>query len=359
VLTIPSIAAGRYFSVQLVDAYTYNFAYLGSRTTGNSGGNFLLAGPGWHGDTPAGVDEVIRSETDLVTAFYRTQLFGPDDLDNVKAIQAGFGVQPLSAFVNEPPPPPAPRIDFVRPLTPDEERTSPRFFEILNFVLRFAPTVPSEVQLRTRFATIGIGAEARFDADVLTQEMRAAIEGGMADAWAQFQALLTDKVNTGQVTSGDVFGTRERLGDNYLYRMAAAVLGIYGNTKEEAMYPAFSNDSTGAPLTGANNYVFRFGPGALPPVSAFWSLTMYELPSSLLVENPINRYLINSPMLDSLAKDPDGWITLYVQHASPGPDKESNWLPAPEGPFRLFLRLYWPKDEALSGQWQPPQPQRV
>jgi hypothetical protein len=86
---------------------------------------------------------------------------------------------------------------------------------------------------------------------------------------------------------------------------------------------------------------------------------MYELPSSLLVENPINRYLINSPMLDSLAKDPDGWITLYIQHASPGPDKESNWLPAPEGPFRLFLRLYWPKDEALNGQWQPPQPQRL
>jgi hypothetical protein len=359
VLTIPPVEAGRYYSVQFIDAYTYNFAYVGSRTTGNGGGKYLLAGPSWHGDKPPGINDVIQSDTDLALAAYRTQLFGPDDLDNVTKIQAGYQVQPLSAFLNQSVPAPAPAIDFVKPLTPDQEKTSPQFFNILNFVMRYTPTVPSERVLRARFATIGIGPDGTFNADTLTPEMRTAIEGGMADAWAQLQALQKDKIDTGQVTSADLFGSREMLGDNYLYRMAGAVLGIYGNTAQEAMYPAFSNDSTGAPLTGANNYTYRFPPGQLPPVNAFWSLTMYELPSSLLVANPINRYLINSPMLPSLTKDPDGGITLYIQNQSPGADKEANWLPAPRGPFRLIERLYWPKDEALNGQWKPPQPQKV
>jgi hypothetical protein len=189
--------------------------------------------------------------------------------------------------------------------------------------------------------------------------MRTAIEGGMADAWEEFTTLKKDKIDTGQVSSDDFFGTRGYLGANYLYRMAAAVLGIYGNSKQEAFYPIFSTDSTGAPLSGDTNYTYRFAPGQLPPVNAFWSLTMYELPAILLVANPINRYLINSPMLGTLAKDTDGGITLYIQNTSPGPDNEANWLPAPVGPFRLVERLYWPKQEALDGQWEPPQPQKV
>jgi len=183
----------------------------------------------------------------------------------------------------------------------------------------------------------------------------------MADAWAEFNALKKDKIDTGRLNSGDVFGTREMLGDNYLYRMAGAVLGIYGNTKAEAFYPIFSTDSTGAPLTGADNYTyrFRFPPGQLPPVNAFWSATMYELPSSLLVANPINRYLINSPMLPNLVKDPGGGLTIYIQNTSPGPEKEANWLPAPDGPFTVVMRLYWPKPDALNGTWQPPKPVKV
>ena len=359
VLTFPPIEAGRYYSGQFIDAYTYNFAYLGSRTTGNGGGKQLLAGPGWHGDKPTGIDQVISCDTDLALAIYRTQLFNPDDLNNVKAIQAGYQLQPLSAFLNQPPPAAAPPIDFVKPLTADEQKTSLQFFNILNFVLRYAPTLPSETDLRARFATIGIGPDGTFNADALSPEMRTAIQGGMADAWAQLQTLQKDKIATGQVSAGDLFGTAQMLNGNYLYRMAGAVLGIYGNSKQEAMYPVFSNDSTGVPLTGANNYTYRFPPGQLPPVNAFWSLTMYGLPSSLLVANPISRYLINSPMLPSLTKDPDGGITLYIQNQSPGPDKQSNWLPAPAGTFRLIERLYWPKDEALNGQWKPPQPQKV
>jgi hypothetical protein len=355
VLTVPPIQQDRYYSLQFVDGYTYNFAYVGSRTTGNGGGKYLLAGPGWKGDKPAGISEVIRSDTELALVVYRTQLLGPSDLDGVKRIQAGYQVQPLSAFLKQPPPAPAPPIDFVPPLTAEQEKTSPQFFDILNFILRFAPTLPSEKSLRDRFATIGIGPDGSYDPDKLSPEMRAAIEGGMADAWTELKGTQ-DKVNSGQLSSGDFFGTREMLKDNYLYRMAGAVIGIYGNRKEEALYPVFDTDADGAPLTGANNYTYRFPPSQLPPVNAFWSLTMYQLPQSLLVDNPMNRYLINSPMLDSLVKDPDGGYTFYVQNASPGLDKESNWLPAPQGPFRLVLRLYWPKPDALNGTWKAPQP---
>jgi hypothetical protein len=127
-------------------------------------------------------------------------------------------------------------------------------------------------------------------------------------------------------------GSRAFLSGRYIYRMAA-VIGIYGNSKEEAFYPLYFIDSDKQNLDGANRYMVRFPPGQLPPVNAFWSLTMYELPASLLYANPLNRYLINAPMLPNLKRDADGGITLYVQHESPGADKESNWLPAPSGPF--------------------------
>jgi hypothetical protein len=359
VLTVPPIEQDRYYSLQFVDAYTYNFAYVGSRSTGNGGGKYLLAGPNWKGDKPEGINEVIRSDTDLAFVLYRTQLFGPSDIDQVKKVQAGYRVQPLSGYLNQPPPAPAAAIDFVPPLTPDQQKTSPQFFEILSFALRFAPTLPSEKDLRARFETIGIGPEGNFEADKLTPEMRSAIEGGMADAWAEFNTFKKDKVDTDQVSSADFFGTAADLKDNYLYRMAGAVLGIFGNTAAEAIYPGSFNDSSGAPLTGANNYTYHFASGQLPPVNAFWSLTMYELPQSLLVANPINRYLINSPMLPSLVPDTDGGYTFYLQNASPGLDKESNWLPAPKGPFVVVLRLYWPKPDALNGVWKAPQPVKV
>ena len=354
VLTVPPIDNDRFYSLQFIDGYTYNFDYVGTRTTGNAGGNYLLAGPGWTGDKPAGIDKVIRSETDLDFVLYRTQLFGPDDLDNVTKIQSQYQVQPLSTFLNQSAPPSVPPVDWITPLTADEQKTSPKFFEILNFALRFAPVLPSEQALRDRFATLGIGAGGDFNAEKLSPEMRAAVEAGMAAAWAEFNTFKKDKVDTGQVTSGQVFGTREQLGDNYLYRMAGAVLGIYGNSSTEAMYPVLATDSDGAPLNGANNYTLRFAPGQLPPVNAVWSVTMYKLPESLLVANPINRYLINSPMLPNLVKDPDGGLTIYIQNSSPGPEKEPNWLPSPAGPFTLYMRLYSPKPEALDGAWQPP-----
>jgi hypothetical protein len=357
VLTVPPIEKKRYFSIQLIDAYTFNFAYAGSRTTGNDGGSFLIAGPGWKGETPKGVKKVIRSETEFVLAVFRTQLFNPGDIDNVKKVQAGYKAQSLSAFLGTAPPKAAPAIDFIKPLTPAEEKTSLQFFNILSFLLQYCPTDPSETELMARFAKIGVGAGKTMDASKLSPEMKAAIEQGMADAWADLAGLVK-QFDAGKVTSGDVFGTREYLKNNYLYRMAAAALGIWGNSKQEAMYPIYAVDADGQKLDGSKRYSVRFAPDQLPPVNAFWSLTMYELPASLLVANPINRYLLNSPMLPQYKRDADGGLTLIIQNESPGKGKEANWLPAPKGPFLMFLRLYWPTSEATEGKWTAPPAKR-
>src|SRR5213082_1437834 len=253
VLTVPPVERERYFSVQLIDAYTFNFDYIGSRTTGNNGGSYLVAGPNWKGETPKGVKKVFRSETEFVFAVYRTQLFNPGDLDNVKKVQAGYKAQTLSAFLGTAAPKAAPVVDFIKPLTPAEEKTSPQFFNIMNFVLQFCPTVASEKELMARFARIGVGAGKSFDASKLSPEMKTAIEQGMADAWVALAGLKKD-VEEGKVSAGDEFGTRQYLKNNYLYRMAAAVLGIYGNSKQEAMYPFYDEDEAKQKLTGANRY---------------------------------------------------------------------------------------------------------
>src|SRR5580698_4710701 len=353
VITLPPMdRKDRYFSVQFTDAYTFNFAYLGTRTTGNDGGTFLVAGPSWKGETPKGVEKVIRSETELIIVVYRTQLFNSDDIDNVKKIQAGYKVQTLSAFLNTGAPNPAPVIDFIKPLTVETQKTSLEFFNILNFVLQFCPTDPSETELMARFAKIGVGAGKTFDPGTLTPEMTTAIEQGRADAYAAF-AEGVKQMSAGTVTSGDLFGTREAMKNNYLYRWLGTI-GIYGNSKQEAMYPIYRVDADGQNLSGANRYTIRFAPGQLPPVNAFWSLTIYNLPESLLVANPINRYLINSPMLPQLHRDADGGLTLLIQSESPGKDQEANWLPAPKGPFAMYMRLYWPKEAALDGEWTAP-----
>ena len=243
-------------------------------------------------------------------------------------------------------------MDFIKPLTAEEQKTSLEFFNIMNFVLGYSPVVASEKALRERFARIGIEGGKTFDPATLSPEMKSAIEAGRADAWEAFAGGVK-MMEEGKITSGDVFGSRELLGDNYLNRWIGTI-GIYGNAKEEAMYPVLRTDSEGNPLSGANRYTLHFDADQYPPVHAFWSLTMYDLPQSLLVANPINRYLINSPMLPDMKKDADGGLTIYIQNESPGKDKESNWLPAPKGPFATYMRLYWPKEAALDGSWKAP-----
>ena len=241
VLTLPKIEADRYYSVQLVDAYTYNFAYLGTRATGNDGGTFLITGPGWAGEAPSGIDKVIPAETDFVLALYRTQLFNPADIEKVRAIQAEYGVKPLSAFAGTAAPPPAPAVAFPNPLPAADERTSIEGFNLLSFILNYVPVLPVEKDLRDRFATIGIGPGLSIDVAALAPEMAEALKGGIADGQAEIDAARAKSTS-----SADMFGTREFMKNNYLNRAVGAQGGILGNSKEEAYYVLYSKDSTGA-----------------------------------------------------------------------------------------------------------------
>jgi hypothetical protein len=349
VLTLPPIEPNRYYSVQLVDLYTHNFAYLGTRATGNGGGDVLVAGPGWSGEKPQGVAKVVQAETELVLALYRTQLFDAADLPKVHEVQRGYRVRPLSAYAGKAPPPAPPPLQLVKPLTPAEERSSLGFFEVLRAVLALCPTHPSEVDLRARFEKIGVAPATPFVPDALSPELQAALRAGMVDGQKEIDAARA------QATSAaDLFGTREELKNDYLVRAEAAQSGIYGNTKEEAFYIPYQTSSDGKPLDASkHDYAIRFEPGKLPPANAFWSLTLYDLPAQLLVDNAIDRYLINSPMLPGLKRDPDGGLTLLIQHQPPE-GAEANWLPAPKGPFFTVLRIYLPRPEVLNGVWKAP-----
>ena len=358
VLSVPKIDDGRYYSLQFVDLFTQNFAYVGTRSTGQGGGKYLLAGPSWHGGPLPGISDVLKSETEFVYVVYRTQLFNADDLENVKGIQARYTVQTLSSFLDRPAPKAAPRIDWPAP-EPHMTETV-RFFKYLAFLLQFAPTHPSEIELRQRLALIGVEAGKLFDERTLSAEIRSALADGIDDGWREYAAFKKSRLDTQQVSSGDIFGSRAFLRGNYLYRFAAAKLGIFGNSREEALYPAYFVDAKKQPLdASAHEYVLVFSRDNVPPALSFWSLTIYDAERQLLVPNKLNRYLINSGMQHRLVQNADGGFTIYVQKESPGAANESNWLPAPDGPFYLVLRIYRPKPEAYNGRWQRPALQRT
>mgnify|MGYP003583673974 CR=1 FL=1 len=349
VISIPAIGTQRYFSVQLIDLYTYNFAYINQALTQGKAGTYMVAGPDWKGETPKGVDKVFKADTQFAYGLMRTQLFNPKDLDNVKKLQAQYKAQPLSAFAGTPPPPAAPKVDF--PPYDAGKANGLGFFSYLNFLTQYAPL---DADVRDRFARIGIEPGKPFDEASLSPETKQALLDGIADADKDLQAV-TARVNAGELTSAAFFGTRDFIKGNYLYRFAGAKTGIYGNSASEADYQPYFVDGKGEPADGAkHDYVLRFAKGQLPPTKAFWSITMYDGKTKLLVDNPLNRYLINSPMLSSLKRDADGGITLYVQHASPGKDKESNWLPAPNGPFYAVLRNYSPEPSVIDHSWKKP-----
>jgi hypothetical protein len=357
VITVPPIDAKRYFVFQLMDLYSFNFAYIGTRATGNGGGSYLIAGPGWKGAKPASITAVIPSETQFVSVVGRTQLFDPSDLDNVKAIQAGYRVQPLSVFLGSAPPPAAAALTWPKPLVGEQARTSIRFFDLFAFLLQFAtPPHPSEVALRQRFADIGIVPGEAFDASKMPPETQAALKAGMEDGQ---KAIDAKRASMGG-KSDTLFGTREFLKNDYVTRATGTQVGIGANSREEAIYPILDSDADGQPLDGSKNrYRLTFAAGQLPPVNAFWSVTMYALPSQLLVKNPIDRYLINSPMLPGLKTDADGGLTIDLQAESPGPERQANWLPAPAGRFMVALRYYFPKPAVLDGSWKTPTIRRV
>ena len=353
VLTLPKIEDNRYYSVQLIDLYTQNVAYLGTRSTGNNGGHYMIAGPDWKGQQPVDIDRVVYSESNIAYALYRTQLFDEKDLNKVKQIQNGYKVQPLSSYVKQAAPAKAPKIEWPKPVAAMTE--GPQLFRYLNFMLAFAAPQDSEKEVLARFAKIGIAPGAPFKLKDLTAEQRKALEDGISDARAEFAAFKKDKVDTHQVASADLFGSRDHLQNNYLYRYAGADMGIFGNSSDEAAYLGYFVDSEGKPANGArHSYTVHFAKDQLPPADAFWSLTMYDGKTKLLVPNHKKRYLINSRMLPGLKRDADGGLTLALQHHEPPKAEQSNWLPAPPGPFYAVLRIYLPKPEVGNGQWKLP-----
>jgi len=359
VLSVPAVEKGRYYAVQLEDGNTFNYGYIGTRTTGNESGDFLVAGPSWKGETPAGIKKVFHSTTEFSVAGYRTQLFNPADMPNVVKVQAGYKAQPLSAYLKQPAPPAPPAIDFPKI---DKEMVKTNFFQYLDWALQFAPPGPEETEIRAKLARIGVGAGKKFDFKDLSPEHKAEVALGMKEGEKKVdEYLVSGPKNINGWKIGSWFGDRSFFHGNWLLRAAGAKGGIYGNDATEATYPLTKTLPNGEPLDGSKHgYTLTFAKDQYPPVNAFWSVTMYDGSTQLLVDNPINRYLINSPMMPKLKKNADGSLTLYIQKDSPGKAKESNWLPAPDGPVYLVMRLYSPKTEPPSilppgeGTWQPP-----
>ncbi|MCX5515759.1 DUF1254 domain-containing protein [Kaistia algarum] len=347
VVTLPAIEPGRYYSMQLVDLYTQNVAYLGTRVDGNGGGDFLIAGPSWQGEAPKGVKRVVRLPTDLGLGLIRTQLFGPADIEQVKAIQAGYKVQPLSAYAGTLAPAAAPAVAWP-PIS--DEAMGKDFWALADFLLQFAPPQPWEQEMRTGFGKLGLGAGTTWPPKNLAPETVAMMNDA---AKSGTEELRQDVL---KLTSSDgLFGTPEEMKGKYLERALGALGGIYGNSSEEALYPVYNVDGNGNVLDATqHNYALRFTKDTLPPVNAFWSITMYDGVTQFLVENPLHRYLINSSMLPDLKPNEQGEIVIYLQRESPGPELESNWLPAPNGRMSVVMRLYLPKPEALDGRWKQP-----
>jgi len=359
VISVPAVEKSRYYSVMLCDGNTFNYGYIGSRATGSEAGDYLVAGPDWNGAPPPGVKKVFQATTQFSAVVFRTQLFNPEDMPNVVKVQAGYQCRPLSAYLKQPAPAAAPALDFPKI---NKELVKENFFAYLDFALQFAPAGPEEQEIRAKLARIGIGPGKKFAFKDLSPEHKAEVLLGMRDGEKRVDAKVAaigKEINGWHI--GSAFGNREFYHGDWLLRAAAAKAGIYGNDAVEAMYPMTRNDAAGKPLDGSqHNYTLTFAAGQFPPVNAFWSVTMYDGKTQLLIKNALDRYLINSPMLPGMKKNPDGSLTLYIQKDSPGKEREANWLPAPDGPIYLVMRLYWPKAEAPSilppgaGSWSPP-----
>ena len=361
VFTIPEIENDRYYSVQLIDLYTHNAGYISS-VEKNGPGNYLLTGPNWKGEVPEGITKVIPFETSFVFSIHRTQLFNPGDINKLKKIQDGYTIKPLSTFLGTEAPTLAGAIDA--PVWENGTEFTAQSFKYLDFMLTLVKTPEAEQPLMQRFAKIGVGSNEQFDITKFSPEIQKALEEGAQAGLSAIKAF-GQKESADPLASAKIFGTRAFLNksakENYnlsaffIMRAVGAQLGIYGNSGAEATYPTYLADSEGKPFNASqNNYTLTFNKGELPPVNAFWSLTMYDGKTQLLIDNLLNRYLLNSPMMDDFVINKNGSLIIYVQKDSPGKELEANWLPAPDGPFYLVMRLYGPKKEALDGEWVAP-----
>ena len=347
ILSVPAISDNRYYSWQLIDLFTHNVDYIGTRATGFKAGKYLLAGPNWSGKKPKGIVKVIQTETNILAALARTQVYSPDDVKNAVKVQSGYKIETLSEYMGTPSPEASTPLDF--PIYSPEKVKSVEFISYLNFLLGQVKAHPSEAALLKRFSKIGIGANGAFDVQNIDPETKKIMQEAIDEAIIEIEA---ESKNLGVIKDGwmlvsGAFGPRKEMQGKYLTRAAAAYFGLYGNDLKEAFYPETTVDENGEALDGSkHNFTLHFSKEKLPPVKAFWSLSMYKLPEQLFIENSINRYVIGSAT-KGLKYNKDGSLDIYIQKEKPSADKVSNWLPAHDGKFSLQARLYWPEPASL------------
>ncbi|UQT57381.1 DUF1254 domain-containing protein [Streptomyces durmitorensis] len=347
VVSVPEI--DRYYVLPFHDLDTSYVGFVGARTTGPEAGDYLIAGPGWRGEVPPGITGVLRADTFLVGCLGRTYLAGPEDVAELRAVQEGYRLRSLSEFLDTaaPHPPEEP----VWPTWREEDLANVEFFTLLDFLLQFFPPLEQDRELRARLAALGVRGTGEFEPSAFAPEVRHAVEQGIADARARLEAAKRDAVD-----STGWFGTREEHGTDFLTRAVGVDKGLYGLPSAEAWYAGWAVDDQGnrPPDASKRAYTVHFAPGALPPARFFWSATMYRLPERLLTANPIDCYSIGD-RTPGLVHDDDGGLTLYVAKGRPeNPKQAANWLPAPDGPFTIAVRVYGPDSSVLEGSWTIP-----
>jgi hypothetical protein len=345
--------SGRFYLLPMLDMWTDVFASPGWRTTGTQAGSFLLTPPGWAGTVPSDMTR-INAPTPFVWIIGRTKTDGPPDYDAVHKIQAGYKITPLSQW-GRPPAPAEVKIDpTVDMKTPPKVQVdampADKFFGYAAELLKVNPPHLTDEPMIARLKKIGIEPGKSFDLGKADPVVRNALatapeEGRQLMAW-KYPTLA--RVVNGWTMNTDTMGV---YGNYYLKRAIVAQFGLGANVPEDAIYPTNLADDTGRPLDGSNKYTVHFEKSALPPVDAFWSITLYDS-DGFQVANPLNRFAVSSWM--PFRYNADGSLDLYFQNETPGADKEVNWLPAPKGQFNLTMRMYAPKSEALIGKWNPP-----
>lgn len=358
VLSVPPMGK-RYYLMPMLDGWTNVFASPGTRTTGNGPGNFAIVGPKWNGTLPKGVKE-IRSPTEMVWIIGRTQVNGKADFAAVAKLQDQYKLTPLSAWGK---PGAVPATPLKIAVSADVKRSpveqvaamdAQTFFSRFASLLPDNPTLPDDGVMIFKMRKLGIVAGKPFDMSKLDPAAAMGVGEGAKEA---LDGIVAAAKNGDETKSGWI--EHLNLGNyrtNYPLRALTAWVGLGANLAEDAVYPMTRVDAAGQPLAGAKKYVLHFDKGQMPPVNAFWSLTMYN-EKQFFVANPIGRYAIGDR--DRLKFNQDGSLDLYIQNQRPGKDRESNWLPAPKDDFNLIMRLYWPKKPVLDGTWQPPAVRRV
>jgi hypothetical protein len=356
-----AVPADRFFQLPVYDMWTDAFASPGQRTTGSEPGQWALVPPGWSGRLPEGVD-AIQAPTSWLWIIGRTQTNGPADYGAVHAIQDGYLLTPLSEWGGgavaqvAPEAGPVPDPDTVAddidrdtpPLQQLATLSSPAFFDRALALLAVHPPHLTDWSLVARMARIGLVPGAGFgDLDPAVQKALVDVPAGAQAVMAQALPRLANVVNGWQVNI-DTMGV---YGNSYVKRAIVAMVGLGANAAEDALYPLLQTDAAGQRMRGELDYVIHFEADGLPPVDAFWSVTMYD-GKGFPVANPLDRFALGDR--DDLSFNPDGSLDLYLQPSSPGPGLESNWLPSPEGPIGVTMRLYAPRPEALDGTWSPP-----